>query len=62
MVLSPIVGISVDIGLHNLRSYELYRGKTTKSSSFTFCNKSCFIEYLTNNMNENNKLTVKENE
>jgi hypothetical protein len=55
-VSSRMYAVSVDMCISPIKSYEGYRKRQTKNMHFTFCGKTCVLEYIKKALSEEGKL------
>lgn len=52
---SPSFGLSFDVRLDSIKSYEWYRNRKKNDAdvnNLTFCSKDCIVEYIKKNVND----------
>lgn len=55
-VKSKLYGISVDIAINPIKSFEGYRRRSSSKHNLTFCSKECLIEYVSKSVTDEGTL------
>lgn len=51
-----VYGLSLDMAVNPIKSFEGYRKRATAKANLTFCGKDCLIEYVKKAVTEQGKL------